>query len=230
MKKILTLALIAALSLTFNNGAAQDARQTQKDAKVQQKTLQKHDKELEGQIKEKAVREARQKAKQLKKQGFAEFVGSLPVDKQLEQSWKYIYDRDQKGYPVYLTANQTAIGGSVAAAKTQASALAKVDIAGQIETQVAALLESQVSNQELGAQEAATIVKTVSANKLKIQQTLGRTIPMLEVYRKLSNGNYEVQLMLGYNTQEAFSVVKKVVKESLAAQGDKLAEQVDKLL
>lgn len=234
MKKVISLSLIATVAtlglwLSSNYAYAQ-YEPSKKESKAQQKSLDKKDKVLEDKINEKAIKEARQKAKTYKRQGFMEPAGALPIDKQLEMSWKYIYDRDAEGQPIYLTATQTAIGGSMAAAKTQAIALAKVDLAGQIETHVVGLIESQVSNQEIGAREAETLVSTISANKMKIQQTLGQTIPLLEICRTLNNKNCEVQIMIGYNTNNAYKVAKKLIRESLEAKGESLAAEVDALL
>lgn len=241
MKRIITFAIIflslgafwvstSEVSAGVLAGVLAQGEPSKKETKAQQKALDKNDKMLEDKIGEKAVKEARQKAKLYKRQGFVESAGALPIDKQLEMSWKYIYERDAQGQPVYLTATQTAIGGSLAAAKTQAIALAKVDLAGQIETQVVGLIESQVSNQEIGVRQAETLVSTVSANKMKIQQTLGQTIPLLEICRTIGGKSCEVQVMIGYNTNNAYQAAKKLIRESLEAKGDKLAEEVDELL
>lgn len=231
MKKTVTLALlIAALMAVPRELCAQDEN-SKKEAKTQQKELQKNDKALEAQISEKAMKEARKKAKTYKKQGFSEAAGALPIDKQLEMSWKYIYDRDPQGQPVYLTATQTAVGGSLAAAKMQAMALAKVDLASQIETQVAGLIQSQVGNEEISPKEAETLVSTIAANKLKIQQTLGQTIPLLEISRTINGGkSCQIQVMIGYRAEDANKTAKKIIRESLQAKGDKLSQELDEML
>lgn len=231
MKKAITFALISATAfLVSTNQLYAQMESSKKETKAQQKALDKNDKMLEDKISEKAVKEARQRAKTFKRQGFMEPAGALPIDKQLEMSWKYIYDRDAEGQPTYITATQTAVGGSMAAAKTQANALAKVDLAGQIETQIVGLIESQVANQEIGPREAETLVKTVMASKLKIQQTLGQTIPLLEICRTIGGKSCEVQIMIGYSANNARKIAKKLIHESLEAQGDKLAGELDELL
>lgn len=228
MKKFLILTSAILLSLSFCNFDAAIA-QTAKEQRQQARGLKVKDKQLDNQIKEKALKEARVAAKVLIKEGYKSAAGALPVDKQIEQSWKYAYETDAQGNRLYIIATQTAIGGSYTAAKTQATALAKVELAGQIATEVTSLIENQVSNEELGAGEAATLVSTISASKSKIQQQLGRTIPVVEISRTLPNKNTEIQITLAYNTQNALSIVKSTVKEQLRAKGDKLADEVDKI-
>lgn len=229
MKKLLTLvsALVIALSFSVVNQAN---AQTAQEQRQQARGLKVKDKGLDSQIKEKALKDARKAAKDLIKQGYKGAAGALPVDKQIEQSWKYAYETDADGNRLYIIATQTAIGGSYTAAKTQATSLAKVELAGQIATEVASLIENQVSNEELGAGEAASLVSTISASKSKIQQQLGRVIPVVEISRTLPNKNVEMQVTLAYNTQNALTIVKNTIKEELRAKGDKLADELDKIL
>lgn len=227
MKKILSLALMAAVLCVAVESIAQN---TAKEQRQQARGLKVKDKQLESQIKEKALKEARKEAKRLAKEGYKPAAGALPLDKQIEQSWKYQYETDEEGNRLYIVASQTAKAGSYSAAKTQATAIAKVDLAGQIATEVAALIEAQVSNEELGEGDAATLVKTVSASKQKIQQNLGHTIPVVEIARTLSNKNVEMQITMAYNVNNALTIVKQAVKEELRAQGNKLADELDKII
>lgn len=229
MKKLLTLAVAIFALTSAPTISAVSAQNTAQEQRQQARGLKVKDKQLDNQIKDKALKEARKAAKDFVKQGYKAAAGALPVDKQIEQSWKYAYETDADGNRLYIIATQTAIGGSYSAAKTQATALAKVELAGQIATEVASLIENQVSNEELGAGEAATLVSTVSASKQKIQQQLGRVIPVVEISRTMPNKNVEMQITLAYNTQNALTIVKNAVKEELRAKGDKLAEELDNI-
>lgn len=230
MKKILKSVAILLFASAITTGYAQTAKELKKEAKETEKALKKKDKGLEAEIKDNAVRDARKEAKALEKDGWASASGALPLDKQVEQSWKYLYESDNDGYPIYIVSTQTTLGGNHNAAKVQATAQAKVDIAGQISTEVASLIESQVSNEMISADEAMSLTSALQASKLKIQQTLGRTIPVMEVTRTKANGNTEVMLTVAYNTQKAIELTKELMKAELQAKGSRLASEVDKLL
>lgn len=228
MKKLLTVAICLLVGVIFTTVDAQTT--TKKELKEQNKVQKERDKGLEKQIRENALKDARKKAKELLKEGFKESTGAIPLDKQIEQAWKYQYELDENGNKLFIVATQTAIGGNYSAAKTQATSLAKVDIAGQIETEVNSLIENQVSNESLGAEEAQSIISTVSANKSLIQQNLGRTLPVVEISRTLANGNTEIRVTLAYNIKSAFEVVKKTVGVSLKEKSAKLANELDTIL
>ena len=63
-----------------------------------------------------------------------------------------------------------------------------------------------------------------------ISQSIGRTIPVMEVYRTLSNKNKEVLVRIAYNSNMAKEAAKKIVREDLEKKGDKLHKDLDKLL
>ena len=228
MKKLLTLAmsLMVALTVSLNDVSAQTAKEERQTARA----LKVKDKKLDKQIKENALKDARKAAKQYTKEGYSVQPGSLPLAKQIEQSWKYGYDTDEDGLRTYILASQTAVGGMYSAAKTQAQALARVELAGNIAAEVAALIKTEVSNEAFTPEEVATIVNTVSASKQKISQRLGRTIQVVEISRKLKNGNTEILITLAYNTEEAINIVKQQLETELGSKADDLFDELDEIL
>ncbi|MEG0468172.1 MAG: hypothetical protein RR551_07825, partial [Mucinivorans sp.] len=87
-----------------------------------------------------------------------------------------------------------------------------------------------VANSQLTADEAATVTKSITASKNTISQSLGRVIPVVEVYRTLKNKNKEVLVRLAYNSEMAKNVVKKAVRKDLETKGEELHGKLDKLL
>lgn len=69
----------------------------------------------------------------------------------------------------------------------QALELAKQNLAGQIQTEVTALIENTVANKQLSQEQAASVTQSVMASKNLISQSIGRTISVMEVYRTLAN-------------------------------------------
>ena len=90
------------------------------------------------------------------------------------------------------------------------------------------LIESKVANDDMGQEEAASLSSAVAAGKSIISGTLGRTIPLVEVYRTLPNKNVEVMVTIGYSLEAANKVVK-ALSEELAKKSPELAKELDKL-
>ena len=103
-------------------------------------------------------------------------------------------------------------------------------MAGQIQTEVTALIENTVSNKQLEAEEAASVVQSISAGKNLITQSIGRVIPVVEVYRTKANKNKEVLVRLAYNAKVAKAAAKAAVREDLEKRGDDLQKKLDDLL
>lgn len=122
------------------------------------------------------------------------------------------------------------IGGNYDAAKMQALELAKQNLAGQIQTEVTALIENTVANKQLEAEEAATITQSVLASKNLISQSIGRTVTVMEAYRTLPNKNKEVLVRIAYNSRMAKEAAKRALQQDLEEKGLELHEKLDKLL
>ena len=122
------------------------------------------------------------------------------------------------------------IGENYDAAKMQALELAKQNLAGQIQTEITALIENTVANQQLSQEEAASVTQSILASKNLIRQSIGRTIPVMEVYRTLSNKNKEVLVRIAYNSTMAKEAAKRIIRDDLERKGNKLHEDLDKAL
>ncbi len=183
------------------------------------------------QMKAKVSKDAKKEAKRLAKDGWTVAPGALPLERQLDRVYTMQYELDMNtGFPKYIRGEAISIGENYDAAKMQATALAKIDLAGNIQTEVAALIETRVGNKQLSPEQAASVSNSVMGAKNMISQSIGRTITGLEVYRKLRNGNKEVRLLVLYNSDMAMAAAKKAVREDMEKKADKLVEQLDKIL
>ena len=221
MKKIImfAMAMLVACSSVF----AQDAKQIRKERQEIKKMAKA---ELSARVDKTTKREA----KRLKKEGWVVNPGALPLEKQLERSYLMEYEYDENLFPKFLMANAQSIGENYDAAKTAAMSLAITNLAGQIQTEVTALVENTVGNQQMAAEDAASIVETVMASKNLISQSIGRVITTVECYRVLDNKNREVMVRIAYNADMAKQAAKQVVREELKKKGENLHEQLDKAL
>jgi hypothetical protein len=181
-------------------------------------------------LKEKASKSARKEAKKLQKEGWTIAPGALPIDKQLDKSYLMQMEYDDNMFPKYLMGEAMSIGENYDAAKMQALELAKQNLAGQIQTEVTALIENTVANKQLQAEEAASVVQSISAGKNLISQSIGQVITVMEVYRSAKNKNKEVLLRIAYNASMAKQAAKKAVREELEKKGDELHKKLDNLL
>ena len=141
---------------------------------------------------------------------------------------QYQYDAD--GFPQYIMAEAMSTGGNYDAAKMQALELAKQNLAGQIQTEVTALIENTVANEQMNQSDAVSITRSVMASKNLISQSIGRVVPVVETYRVVNGNNREVLVRIAYSMDAAKAAAKKAIKEELEQKGDELHGKLDNLL
>lgn len=221
MKKVLFLAMamLVACSASF----AQDAKEIMKERKAIQKMAKQE-------LAAKVDKATKQEAKRLTKEGWVVSPGALPLEKMLQRSYELESQYDENLFPKYIVASAQSIAENYDAAKITATSLAIVNLAGQIQTEVAALIENRVANKQISAEEAASISETVMASQNLISQSIGRTITVVECYRVLPNKNREVMVRIAYNGEMAKEAAKKAVREELEKKGEMLREKLDNLL
>ena len=201
--------------------------QTTKEQRKERKELAKASKK---ELNEKSTKSAQKEAKKLSKEGWKTAPGALPLDKQLDKSYMMQYQFDADGFPEFIMAEAMSTGGNYDAAKLQALELAKQNLAGQIQTEVTALIENTVANEQMDQGEAASVARSVMASKNLISQSIGRVLPVVEVYRDLKNNNKEVLVRVAYSQKMAKAAAKNAVKKELEERGDALHEKLDQLL
>ncbi len=180
-------------------------------------------------MKSKATKSARKEAKKFIKDGFYVAPGALPLDKQLESAWLKQYAVDEAGLPQYIVETGNSVAETQTAAKIQATETAKLNIAGSITTQIAALIENNIANQQLNNEEAASVTKTIAASKNMIAQELGRTLMLVEIYKKIGK-NVECDIRLAYDYKNAKEIAKKVMRQELEKQTNILQDKLDKIM
>lgn len=222
MKKLLLSVLVFGLFVA----APMEAQLTKDQQKQRKEQVSQQRKALNS----KASKDARKEAKKFKKEGWQTTPGALTLEKQLDRSMMMQMDVDQSGYPLYVMGEAMSIGENYDAAKMQALELAKQNLAGQIQTEITALVENTVANKQLAEEEAASISETVLASKNLISQSIGRVIPVVELYRDLPNKNKEVLVRIAYNHNMAMEAAKKIIRKDLEEKGNKLHDQLDEVL
>lgn len=222
MKKIFSIILLAVMAASF--AYAQDTEM--KEFRHTLKTRKMEAKLTASQIDKKVSTLAKKEAKRLAKEGWQVASGVLPLEKQLDKAYNMAYEFDETLLPKYIFGNARAFGQTYDAAKMQAVADAKVELAGMIETEVTALTETTVANSQLAPEDAVSINEAVQATKTLVAQRLGRVFISTETFRKTKNG-YEVQVMIAYNAKMAIDYAKQVIKAHLEEKGQDLQNELD---
>lgn len=192
-------------------------------------TAQQSENQLKKGISSKAMKSARKEAKKYKKDGYYVAPGALLLDKQLQNAWMKHYETNSKNEPKYIMATGNSVAESQTAAKLQATETAKLELAGQISTQIGALIENSIANQQLNNEDAASVTKTVAASKNLIAQEIGKILPVLEMYKKIGK-NVEANVRLAYDVETAFDIAKKVIRKSLEEETKIAHEKLEALM
>ncbi len=221
MKKLIMVAM--ALIVACSAAMAQDAKELRKEREEIRKMAK-------SELKAKVDKNTKKEAKRLAKEGWQVKPGTLPMEKQLERAYLMQYEYDENNFPKYIMGEASSVGENYDAARTAATSLAITNLAGQIQTEVSALVENTVANKQLTPDEAASITESVLASKNLISQSIGRTIPVMECFRITKNKNNEVLIRIAYNAEMAKAAAKKAVREDLEKKGENLHEQLDKAL
>lgn len=221
MRKLFVCAF-AFLCLTANVSA-----QTAKDISKERQEIRKASK---SELNEKATKTARKDAKKLKKEGWITVPGALPLEKQLDKSYMMQMEYDEDMYPKYLMGEAMSIGENYDAAKMQALELAKQNLAGQIQTEVTALIENSVANEQLANEDATSVTQSIMGAKNLISQSIGRTIIVMECYRVKTNKNKEVLVRIAYNGAMAKAAAKRAIQDELKSKSEDLQKKLDQLL
>ncbi len=223
MKQILGIALMAVMMLSVNPVVAQTTKAEKKEQKQQKKEQEKTKKNLF----DKPEKMARKEAKKLTKEGWKTM--GLPIAKQVEETWMKMYDKDASGYPRYITATEMVTANSYAAAQSAADNMAKLRIASQINSSVAALVDIALANNEISPKDAASISKVVENSKIIVSQKLGRVFKTQEIYREIK-GNYQLRVVMCYDMKAAMEIARDAILEELKNDSEINKAQLEKIM
>ena len=191
---------------------------------------QQTDRELKKEIKDRAIREARKEAKNLKKDGWYVSPGSLPLDKILENAWMKQLMEDDEGKVMYITADGNAVAETKTAAEMQAIEMGKLQLAGLIETNVSSLVTGNIGNAQLSTEDAASVTEIVQSSKNIIATELGYVDPFFKLYKDIGKDKIEVQIRLFYDTGQSLEIAKKRVRTELKDKLELNQQQLEKLM
>jgi hypothetical protein len=167
-------------------------------------------------------KEARKDAKRLTKEGWKVAPGVPSLERQLILSYTKQAEVDTQGVEKNIKGEAMSVGEFYDSAYTQATVLAKNDIAGKMETFVMGKLQTEVGNGQLSEQQAASMSEIVSNTKYTVAQHLGQVSMPVTIYRDLDNGNVQVRVMAFYSKAAALEVAKAELKKTLRQKAKEL--------
>ena len=227
MKKTLFIgAMLLAGMMIFCETAYAQTKSDLKKIRSERKELNKMTRD---ELNAKVSSSAKDEAKRLTKEGWKAAPGALPIERQLDRSYNMQYEFDENLMPKYLIGQAMSVGTAYDAAKMQAMTLAKEDLAGQIATEVSALVDDKVENKQLSDDEAASIITAVSSGKQLISQSIGRVMPIIEIYRDKDNKNKEVSISVAYRTDAILKTAKDLIRKELEKKGANAEEIVESI-
>lgn len=228
MKRLVIIAIAAFSLLGVSECYAQNNIKNYKDKYKARKELRKMDKDFND---EKASKRAREQAKDMKKEGWKVAPGALPLEMQLDRSFMLQNQtEDDLLTPMYVSGDATSTAESYDAGKMQALELARLNLAANIETNITEIVENNRNNKQLKAEDAASVIGTLKKSKSYVSKKLGQTTPVVEVYRKLDNGNVQVRVMTYYSMETAREIAKDAIREQLEQEGKNLGTNLDELI
>lgn len=205
-KSITTLMMVIAMLMATPNSFAQS-----KDQKKAEKSIKKE-------------------VKSYKSDGWQVAPGNLSMEMQLKESYSKALEKDENGYDKFIQGEAMSIAENYDAGLFQATNLAKLDLAGKIQTEVIELIDSKLANKQLSDKQAASLAESVAASKNLVSQRIGRVIAPVKMYRELGKGRVEVRTVVYYNHEMAMEAVKASIREDLESKADDLAKQLDNIL
>lgn len=216
---LLALAVIAAVGVA---SAQQQAKEVVKQRKEMAKMSRVEREEF-------IVKAARKEAKAYEKAGWVIFERQLPLEKQMERAFAMRYESDKKQFPHYVMGEATCTGKSYAASEVDAVERAKLNMAGQIQTEICILVDNGLKEKHLTVNEAAAITEVVMAGRESIAASIGRVIPAVKCRRAKDTGNNEVYVRIAYGTEMAIEGAKKALRRELDTKDTTLYERFDSI-
>lgn len=167
-------------------------------------------------IQKQATKDAKTQAKALKKDGWKVAVGSKPMEAQLTDL--FMKERGGKaGLPQHIVGRSEAVSGSYAAARQIAISRARAEVAATINTKVAGIIESTMTNVQTSSVDVATVQKDVSTAKQLIDQSLDKADIVFEIYREVNN-NTQFQIGVAFADSKAKEILKQSMSSATAEQ------------
>lgn len=224
MKKIFVMVIVAMIATsTFAQSASELAKQQAELNAINMKMLN-----------AKPTKDAKKHAKELKNEGWTVPAGEKSIEQQITQSQLYSAElmTDENGGITKRFIMQTAVqtAGSYNAGYAAARANAQTELAAMLKTEIVSAMKMKVDNAQSSSISAVTVDKFNERARSIVDATLTNSIPVLAIYRRLPNNNFEVQVRLAFDKKELEARLKRNMQKELEMEGDTLDSIMDNVL
>lgn len=217
MKKILSFVAAIMIATTATAQTAMElARQQQELNAINMKMLN-----------AKPTKQAKKQAKELKAEGWTVPAGDIDIAQQVTRSQLYSAEltTDESGNVTKRYIMQTA--QQTAGTYNSGYAAAQTELAAMLKTELVTAMQQKLDNSQSNVLTATTIDKFNQRSRMIVDQTLTNAIPVLAIYRRLPNNNFEVQVRIAFDKKELIARIKRNMEQELEKEGDKLYDIVD---
>mgnify|MGYP007069900433 CR=1 FL=1 len=178
----------------------------------------------------KPSKDAKKQAKELKSEGWTAPAGEASIESQITKSQLYGEElmTDVNGAITKRFIMQTAIqtSGTYNAGYAAARSSAQVELAAMLQTEIVAAMQQKLDNAQQSSVMAMSIDKFNERVKSIVDQTLTNSIPVLAIYRRLSNNNFEVQVRIAFDKKELAARLKQNLLKELEEEGDGILDDI----
>lgn len=182
----------------------------------------------------KPTKSAKKEAKELKKEGWTVPAGEQSIEQQITASQLYGAEltTNEEGNTIKRFIMQTAqqTSGTYNTAYAAARAAAQVELASMIKTKLGSAMQQKLDILQSDAVSSTTVDRFNERSKMIVDQTLTNSIPVLTIYRRLPNNNFEVQVRIAFDKKDLITRIKRSMRKELEADGDKLLDIVDRAI
>lgn len=225
MKKTIVLAIMAVMGITTISA------QNPIDLAKQQAEENAFYKKM---LNMKPTKDAKKKAKEYAGDGWTVPAGEKSLELQITTSQMYaeelMLDEDANRTKRYIQQNGMSTGGSYNAAYASARLSAQNEIAAMLKTQIATAMQSKLDNSQQSGINAVTVDKFNQRSKAIVDACLTNSIPVIAMYRRLANNNFEVSVRLAFDKKELMARMKRKMQKELEQEGDELNGLVDEVI
>ena len=192
-------------------------------------TAQNTNKELKKDLNSRVDKDSRKTAKKLEKDDWQIMPGKLPLERQIQDSRYAELDTNEEGGRAFFTATHQSLGGNYSAAKKIATSRAIAELAEQVGSEIASIVENNVSNINFGDGDLETIDKCISANKQTVAAKLSGAVQVLDIFRQ-GEKSCEVMVMYKLDSKNALTLARNLYKEALQKESSELSEKINTLV
>lgn len=222
MKKlvsILALAIMVAFGATAQTSAQLISQQNDLNKVLQQS------------LNAKPTKEAKRQAKELRREGWIVNAGCRSIENQIMDSHRLSAELmvDEYNNTTHRFIQHTAMSTAETynAAFSAARANAQGEIAAMLETEIAAALQVALDNSEQNSLNAVSVDKFNQRLRGIVNQSMNNSYTVVQLYRRLPNNNFEVQVRIVYDKQDVANRIKNKMRQELETEGNELYEVIN---